>query len=338
MPSSFIVDQAELLHRSQDPETVLDNIRNKYATSSFCSQMSRVKSEWYRFNERHEDFFETMNSEYERLKASDVPRKPLKELRHYLKDDLATQMKKRRSIKAPGGLSGDENIDFLISSTPLLPEYMKRYQLSAEDRVLSSELSRKSLEDRSMDCVTVEDADQLLETCKNTIKALDDNPFFIAACLSVVCGRRSIELLKTGNFQRREGNELSCLFSGAAKKKSMCTKLCEIPLLMKSKYVLAGLRHIREFIPCAGLSNSQINSKYSHKLGDAAKILMNNLGVRFHDLRCIYGMVSFRMYSHDGSINIWLKKSLLHETLDTSVFYSRCKIEKCDTKLGRWDL
>lgn len=338
MPSRFIVEQAELLHRSQDPEIVLENIRNKYATSSFCSQMSRVKSEWYKFNERHDDFFETMNSEYERFKASDVPRKPLKELKHYIKDDLSTQMKKRRSIKTPGGLSGDENIDFLISSTPLLPEYMKKYQLSPEDRVVSSELSKKSLEDRSMDCVTVEDADQLLETCKKTIKSLDDDPFFIAACLSVVCGRRSIELLKTGNFQGCEGNELSCLFSGAAKKKSMCTKLCEIPLLMKSKYVLVGLRHIREHIPCTGLSNSQINSKYSHKLGDAAKILMNHLGVRFHDLRCIYGMASFRMYSHDGSINIWLKKSLLHETLDTSIFYSRCKIEKCDTKLGRWNL
>ena len=215
---------------------------------------------------------------------------------------------------------------------------MERYQLSPEDRVVSSEISRKSLEERSMDCVIVEDADLLLETCKKVIKDLDEDPFYIAACLSVVCGRRSIEILKTGNFQGVEGKDLSCLFSGAAKKKVLCTKSCEIPLLMKSKYVIAGLKYIREVIPCSGLTNSQINSKYSHKLGDAAKILLKNLNVRFHDLRCIYGMASFRMYRHDGSINIWLKKSLLHETLDTSIFYSRCKIEKCETDLRKWKL
>lgn len=336
MPSRFIVEQADLLYRSKDPEVILENIRNKYATSSFCSQMSRVKSEWYKFNDRHPDFMPTMNEGYDRLKKSDVSRKALKELKYYIKDDMAVQMRKRRSLKTPEGLSGDENVDFFISSTPLLPEYMSKYHLSPEDRIVSSEISRKSLEARSMDCVVVEDADELVETCRKTIKELREDPFYIAACLSVVCGRRSIEILKTGNFQGVEDRDLTCLFSGAAKKKIMCTKSCEIPLLIKSKYVIAGLKHIRELIPCEGLTNSQINSKYSHKLGDAAKILMNNLGVRFHDLRCIYGMISFRMYKHDGSINIWLKKALLHDTLDTSVFYSRCKVEKCETALGRW--
>ena len=338
MPSRFIVEQAELLYRLKDADVVLENIRNKYSTSSFCSQMSRVKSEWYKFNERHEDFMTTMNSEYDRLKRSDVSKKALKELKHYIKDDLLSQVKKRRSVKAPDGFSGDENVDFLITSTPLLPEYMDKYQLSPEDRAVSSEISRKSLESRSMDCVIVEDADELLERCKKVIKDLDEDPFYIAACLSVVCGRRSIELLKTGNFQGVEGNDLCCVFSGAAKKKVICTRLCEIPLLMRSKYVIAGLKHIRDRIPCSGFSNSQINSKYSHKLGDAAKILMNNLDVRFHDLRCMYGMISFRMFKHNGSINIWLKKTLLHETLDTSIFYSRCKIEKCETILGTWNL
>lgn len=339
MPSRFILDQAELLYRSKDSDLVLDNIRNKYATSSFCSQMSRVKTEWYSYNERHEDFFSTMNTGYDRLKRTDTSnKKALKELKYYIRDDLATQMKKRRSVNTPEGFSGDEDVDFLVSSTPILPDYMRKYQISPEDRVVSSEMSRKSLEARSMDCVIVEDADALLEKCKKIIKELDDDPFYIAACISVVCGRRSIEILKTGNFQGVEGNDLSCLFSGAAKKKVICNKFCEIPLLMRSKYVIAGLKHIRELIPCSGMTNSQINSKYSHKLGDAAKILMDNLGVRFHDLRCIYGVASFRMYRHDGSINIWLKKSLLHENLDTSVFYSRCKIEKCDTDLGRWRL
>lgn len=339
MPSRFIEEQAELLYRSKDAEVVLNNIRNKYTTSSFASQMSRVKAEWYNFNERHVDFERTMSSEYERLKKEDVSKRAMKELKHYIRDDLVVQMKKLRSAKASEGtFSGDEDVDFLIKSTPILPDYMKKYRLTPEDKIISSEISRKSLEARSMDCIQVDNADKLLEKCKKVIKELSEDPFIIAGCLSIVCGRRSIEILKTGTFHVNEGNDLSCLFSGAAKKKVICNKFCVIPLLMKSKYVIAGLQHIRENIPCDGLSNSQINSKYSHKLGDSAKILMNNLGVRFHDLRCIYGMLSFHMFQHDGSINIWLKKSLLHETLDTSVFYSRCKIEKCETNLGRWDL
>ncbi len=340
MPSRFIVEQAELLHRTRDTEMVLENIRNRYATSSFCSQMSRVKAEWYRFNERHEDFATTMALGYERLKKQEqeVPKRALRELKAYTRDDLATQMKKRRSINSPGGLTGDEEADFLISSTPVLPGYMSGYRLSPEDKIVSSEISRKSLEERSMACVVVEDADALLERCRRVIKDLEEDPFFVAACLSVACGRRSIEILATGSFQPVEGRDHACLFSGAAKKKSLRSRPCEIPLLVKSKYVIAALRHVRSSVPCEGLTNSQINSRFSHKLGDAAKILMNNLGVRFHDLRCIYGVVSFRAFEHDGSINIWLKKALLHETLDTSVFYSRCRVDKCESRLGRWDL
>ncbi|CAN0058543.1 unnamed protein product, partial [Ectocarpus sp. 12 AP-2014] len=60
MPSKFILEQAELLHRTKDAKPVLDNLRNKYALSSFPSQMSRVKVEWCKFGERHEEFYTIM--------------------------------------------------------------------------------------------------------------------------------------------------------------------------------------------------------------------------------------------------------------------------------------
>lgn len=340
MPSKYILGQAELLHHAKDAKPVLDNLRKKYALSSFPSQMSRVKIEWCKFGERHEHFYDRMEQAYRAACSAEhtYPRRAVKEFRRYMKDDMITQMKKCRAAKSPAGLTGDEKLDDVIRKVQLLPDYMKEYRLTETDRTSSSELSKKSLETRSMDCVDIPDADELVERCIKKIKANTECPFMLAACISLVSGRRSIEILKTGEFS--EGTSAhapySCLFSGAAKKKVVCEDKCEVPLLVKYKYLRHALRRVREKIPCENLTNTQINSRMSHKLGDAAKILTGNMKVRFHDLRGLFGMISHRMFKNNCSINIWLTKTLLHEALNTSIFYSRFKIDKCSTKRGEW--
>lgn len=252
---------------------------------------------------------------------------------------MITQMRKCRAAKSPGGFTGNAKVDELVCQVPLLPDYMKEYRLTESDRTMGSDLAKKSLETRSLDCINIEDADALIQKCVQKIKDNTDCPFLLAACMSLVCGRRSVELLKTGVFTEGtdERGQHSCLFKGAAKKKSMCEDECDIPLLIRFKHLIPALRRVREKIPCANLTNTQVNSKHSHKLGDAAKIVTGNMKVRFHDLRALYGMISFRMFENNCSLNIWLKKSLMHESLDTSVFYSRCKIGKCADNIGRWD-
>lgn len=340
MPSKFIEEQAELLYRTKDPKPVLDNLRQKYALSSFPSQMSRVKVQWCRYEDRHEQFEEAIEIGYRGacLPDNKCSKRAIKELKQYMRDDLITQMKKWRAAKSSGGFSGDSRIDELICNVPILPTYMKEYRLTEADRSSSSDLAKRSLEERSKDCVEIPDADALIERCTERLKKNEDSPFVIAACLSVVCGRRSIELLKTGVFS--EGTDArspySCFFSGAAKKKGVSDERCEIPILIKYKYLKAALRRVREMIPCENLTNAQINARHSHKLGDAAKIITNDMRVRFHDLRCIYGMVSFQMFKNNCSLNIWLKSCLMHEALDTSLFYSRCKIGSCRTVLDEW--
>ena len=340
MPSKFILEQAEILHRTKDAKPVLDNLRNKYALSSFPSQMSRVKVEWCKFGERHEQFYDIMEHAYRTACSSEntYPKRAIKEFRQYMKDDMILQMKKWRAAKSPAGLTGDEKLDDVICKVQLLPDYMKEYRLTDTDRTSSSELSKQSLETRSMDCIEIPDADQLVEKCVEKIKANTECPFMLAACISLVCGRRSIEILKTGDFSEGTGDHshFSCLFSGAAKKKVVCEDKCEIPLLVKYRYLKHAMRRIRERIPCENLTNQVVNARHSHKLGDAAKILTGNMKIRFHDLRGMYGMISHRMFKNNCSINIWLKKVLLHEALDTSIFYSRFKIDNCSTNRGEW--
>lgn len=340
MPSKFIKEQAELLHNIKDAKPVLDNLRAKYALSSFPSQMSRVKVEWCKFEERHPDFFTVIDQGYRGacLPENGCPKKAVKELKQYMRDDMIMQMKKCRAAKSSEGFTGNASIDELVSKAPLLPDYMKEYRLTENDRTSSSELAKKSLETRSLDCVEIPDADALIARCVETIKNNTESPFVLAACISLVCGRRSIELLKTGVFSEASEarGEYACFFTGAAKKKVMCDDKCEIPLLIKFKHLKPALRRVREKIPCEHLTNTQINSRISHKLGDAAKIVTGNMKLRFHDLRGLYGMISFQMFQNNCSLNLWLMRSLLHESLDTSVFYSRVKIGKCSTNRGAW--
>lgn len=45
--------------------------------------------------------------------------------------------------------------------------------------------------------------------------------------------------------------------------------------------------------------NTQINSRFSHTLGDAAKIISNTMGMRFHDLRALYGVLTHMMFENN---------------------------------------
>ena len=89
--------------------SMLDNLRQKYALSSFPSQMSRVKVEWCKFGERHEDFFTSMETVYAAACSpeSGCSKRAVKELKQYIKDDMIEQMKKWRAAKSPGVFSGN---------------------------------------------------------------------------------------------------------------------------------------------------------------------------------------------------------------------------------------
>ena len=53
-------------------------------------------------------------------------------------------------------------------------------------------------------------------------------------------------------------------------------------------------------IPYENLNNNtQINSRFSHTLGDAAKIISNTMGMRFHDLRALYGVLTHMMFENN---------------------------------------
>lgn len=338
MPSAFIEEQAELLHRTKDTFGVLQRIRDKYALSSFPSQMTRVKEVWYSYGDRHENFEKMYKKGLKSLVSQGVSSRFIQQYKDFHSDGIKEQLRKRK-LAAAEKYTGSRRTDRAIASIPILPEYMHDYKLTKDDIVKNNARSEQCLETRAMSCVMVENTDKLVSKCCDIVKKLDEDVFIIAAAIAVLCGRRSIEILKTGSLQdcKRRGC-YSALFDGAAKKRGVQSKAIEIPLLIKFKYLKPAVDHVRSEINVRGLTNSKINAKYSHKLGDAAKLLMEKLDARFHDLRAVYGCVTHQVFRNTCSINIWLKKVLMHDNIDTSVFYSRCKISKCTLNLGKWEV
>ena len=337
MPSEFITSQAELLFRTHDTFLVLQNLRDKYSTSSFPSQMSRVKDAWFDYNDRHENYELALSSGFKYLKTQGISSKYLQQYIQFGEDGMKEQLKKIKLAKK-NNLTGSSRADSAISQIQVLPEYMKDYKLSEEDISKNNNLVNSCIEKRSMDCINVENVDKLVSNCQTIIKKMEEDIFIIIAAMGIICGRRSIEILKLGEFEPSSKGSYSCKFSGAAKKRGKCKDLSyDIPLLIKYKYFDRCLKEIRNRLPVSDLTNAYINSKYSHKLGDASKILLESLDVRFHDLRAIYGTVTHKMFDNSWSINIWLKKVLAHDNIDTSIYYSRCKINNCNMRIGKWN-
>ena len=336
MPTSYICQQAKLLYTDKDPFKVLQNIRDKYTTSSFPSQMTRVKQEWFNYKDRHASYDDAVKQGYASLKEQNISSRYLKQFLTFQNDPMKEQIKKVQQA-CQSKLTGSRRTDAVIAKIKIMPEYMSDYRLTQEDLGRIKECTTTFLENRAMNCIDLRDADELLSNCRSILKKLDDDIHIIAAALAVVSGRRSIEILKTGNFNRsKTRGSYAMLFDGTAKKRDREEGPHDVPLLIKYKYVRRALDHVRSKLAVANLSNAAINAKLSHKLGDAAKVLTSSLATRFHDLRAMYGCMTHLAFSNNCSINIWLKHVLLHDTIDTSVFYSRCKISKCNEKLGSW--
>ena len=335
MPSAFIKSQAEILHRTHDTFQVLQNIRDEYAVSSFPSQMSRVKIQWFEYKDRHENFESGFKSNLKKLKNQNISSRFIKQYEDFGKDNIKEQLRKQ-NLSKKGKLTGSSRTDSAISSLKVLPPYMDDYKLTKEDMIKVNEKSASCTEKRAMNSIMIEDSDSLVKNCQRIIKHLDDDIFIIISAVAVACGRRSIEILKLGEFFPSDKGQYACKFKGAAKKRGTKVEEVDIPLLVKYKYFEKCMKYIRSTLNLQHLGNSEINSRYSHKLGDASKILLQSLNVTFHDLRAIYGTISHQSFENTWSINLWLKNVLFHDALDTSIFYSRCKIDKCSIKFSEW--
>ena len=139
----------------------------------------------------------------------------------------------------------------------------------------------------------------------------------IAAGLAVLTGRRSAEIIATGEFTYK--TPFSVIFTGAVKRRGEVQKLSfEVPTLAQAEYVIKGLEKLRGIINAKGMSTSEVNQKYSDAVARAcdrhfADLIPQRIGktnLYTHLFRSVYAAISTHWYCPPRIADIEFKAAI----------------------------
>jgi integrase len=226
--------------------------------------------------------------------------------------------------------SGHAMIDDWITSFTIFPEYINDLKVSDTERTALQKAATASLEAKSIESIAVR-ASERISKCKATLKDTRANPFDTAADLSLLTGRRCIEILKTAQFT--PVSDHSVLFSGQAKKGDLLDPVAyEIPVLATPNLINTALGRLRAAKNCSSLTNRDVNLKYANSCNAAARRLLGKEH-HFHSLRGIYAVIAHHScLPHKYSLNAFVAKVLGHSSLGTSLHYSAIHVEHLKKK------
>ncbi|CAM9903915.1 unnamed protein product [Phaeothamnion confervicola] len=339
--SKFIREHLQMLLDTEDPEAVVNSMRGRCTATSLAGQIARVKRLYFDLNIRNESFEENVLGIYEfiRCRPGEFEQEAVEKFKVFCTDSVAFQWRKQRDA-IYRSFTGNERLDAAIGVLKIVPPYFEEFKLTEDDQAKLKAVSAANLEKSSSECVVVKDCIALLKRCKRWARDPPD-PYVLAASLAVLCGRRSVEILSCGRFRRCPDHEYACTFSGAAKQRLTLEEEEDppeyrIPLLIKFDEFYRALKKLRKEIPTEGMDNARVHAIHGKRLVDGAKHLLLSDEAVFHDTRRVYGAITYKAFTHSMSINLWLKKVLIHEDLSTSVNYTRCRVDGKPKKLGTW--
>ena len=137
----------------------------------------------------------------------------------------------------------------------------------------------------------------------------------------VATGRRSIEILKTGDFTLEKTDDIngySCIFSGQAKTGLEDCAPYRIPLLAPYRLVNEARNVIRETLDCTQMNSEQVNLSYAKSLNAYSK---KKVGINAHGLRAVYAHATHRLFGPKKSAIGWTSRVLGHARSTNGTFY-----------------
>ncbi|MNO55537.1 hypothetical protein D3C76_460290 [compost metagenome] len=157
----------------------------------------------------------------------------------------------------------------------------------------------------------------------------------LALGLAMVTGRREIEVLKLGRFEKAGEYELE--FSGQAKRRNGVDygSSYRIYTLLKADLVLEALERLRvlpEVLELQHLDNIEVNRRVAKTLNTVAKRVLGSPDRVFKDSRAIWARIVFEThFTRDArwkSVNetVFWREMLGHEDMDTQESYKAFKI------------
>lgn len=342
-----VKDLARELVASQDIDAVLARLRDEYPTlttrrTAFSMLKAAVLD--HRPQPRHAEYPAAMQAwrlgieeDVVATKGAPASLRRLQEFQAFQDCTLKRQLMLQKKFQLGHGLDffSDPRDAEQATHIPLLPDYVRRIQLSAlEVRTIQEDQARK-MRQLASDVVRIDDAEAVVLNARRVLRnAPHETELALATALAVATGRRMFEIFAKGRFLELPGQRYELRFQGQAKAglQEMVSlqedKRLEytIPVLAPAPLVLQGVQALRDKAASEGMHAKTVNSRFCRRLNAFVKTAVHET-LGFHDLRTMYALLSFEAFKpHTYSINAWVSKCLGHVGLGMSVSYTRMQL------------
>lgn len=156
---------------------------------------------------------------------------------------------------------------------------------------------------------------ELIEFAKGLLES--SSYLKVSLGLILLTGRRSVEILKTGTFEKVQSKKNEVLFSGQAKKRGENSQPYKIPILCAPNLVISALEWLRgEKHELLSITEKEINSKCAAPLNQYSKSFAVWLGggCTPHDLRKAYAAIAYGQTNKRDSFRGFAAKVLGHNS------------------------
>lgn len=326
--SQSVVFLTAYLDETHDTDDVMALLRAKYP-SSIAVYISQIKTQWMKLNKSCEGYEEAMTALVK--KVLDSPKKKFaKKLNEFHNCTVEEKNNIQKSLKYKQYI--DAEIDAELLKIPIIPEFLTDLKISTSERNALAKKSEDALMNKSSNVFNINVKDILTKCHEIIINAESNNLFDVAVALSVVSGRRMIEIMKLGEFTTNESNEI--IFKGQAKKKEGGEEY-KIPLLIEFDVFMKALNRLRYIKDCSKLDNNEVNLRYSNSCNVAARRVLGPKR-HFHDARAIYAIIGFNILSHKLSMNAFIMKVLGHSNFTSSFNYACVSVTDYDEYIDKY--
>lgn len=319
---------------------IVQFVRAKFP-ASLSTTLTTIKKQWLQLELYHEGyapaFAALLASVKESVKSAAKGKKAaqtraLAKLEEFSAMNLADKHRVQRTLRTNPFASPE--LDAQLALIPLLPDYMLDLKVTPEERAAMVRKAQVSLEKKSSRAWEVKGSKTLKRARTVLLAAATANPFDLACALAVVCGRRMVELFKTGVFAAAK-NQYTAMFSGQVKKLTQETYL--IPLLVPYSLFKVGLEKLRSAKSTEGMNNNDVNLKWSNSCNTCARRVLGPHH-KFHDFRMVYAVLSYNMaLPHSLSLNLWVSRVLGHSGMGNSLHYTSIYVTELDEEdKHRW--
>jgi hypothetical protein len=339
---------------------ILDEIKDTYTSlSSYQTALNRLRNFFVTCEEYHPaygSYIDNLEKEivhaYSKSITPDLPQgnpalmSCVKFIYDFKSIPLKRQIKLLYKIKRGDYLLPERGFGDQFKKLPLLPDYVRNLHLSPEQQIAFKSESSQHLFQLSTNVTVVNDCDKLVKKMVSILKSKTKTVEDQAVALAFLTGRRTTEILKTGQLQALPGYPYAAYFQGQLKNglKNISTvtedveDVYVIPLLAKYQLINTNMEsvqaHVATVIGPDG-TNETVNQKFSNKLSKAAKALILP-HLRFHDLRTMYALIAYEAFKpHTAGINGFVAKCLGHTSVSVSSSYTRMQVNNCPQNVGK---